>query len=216
MGISILSINTFYLRSKDIRIKFITVCFVIQKKNRQQIKHMKEFKFWAIPYSPLQLLILAMPLGLMFVLLLSPVNPFRHYSYTFAGTFILIVLFFLLFVKKVRVTFSETGTIRLYINGKEKIVAEPQQFEYVRGVDIRRTTNQSALYLVFNGKDFTFSLFETRGVKTTKQQEFLRYMVTTYNLEKELYKKSLTGTIYTYRNPSFKGISVTSYNKSEK
>lgn len=177
---------------------------------------MKEFKFWALPYSLTQMFLIALPAGIVFLFLVFSIDKYTYFEYLFAGAFVWNIFFFLVFLKRVRISFSESGTIRLYINGKEKIVAEPQQFEYVRGIDINSTANQSTLHLVFNGKDFTFSLFETRGLITSKQQELLRYMVTTYNLEKELYKKSLMETIYTYRNPSFKGISVTSYNKNEK
>jgi hypothetical protein len=174
---------------------------------------MKEFKFWALPCSLTQMFLIVLPAGIVFLFLMYKDE---YFEYLFAGAFIWNVIFFLFFMKRVRINFSESGTIRLYINGKEKIVAEPQQFEYVRGIDIDNTANQSTLHLVFNGKDFTFSLFESKGAKTSKQQELLQYMVVTYNLEKELYKKSLLSTIYTYRNPSFKGISVTSYNRNEK
>jgi hypothetical protein len=177
---------------------------------------MKEFKFWALPYSQTQMLLIAMPAGIIFLFLIFSIDRVKYFEYLFAGVFAWTLLFFMVFLKRVRICFSESGTIHLYINGKEKIVAEPQQFEFARGIDLNSAAGQSTLYLVFNGKDFTFSLFESRGLKGGKQQELLRYMVTTYNLEKELYRKSLTGSVYTYRNPSFKGISVTNYNKSEK
>ncbi len=177
---------------------------------------MKEFKFWAVPYSLTQMFLIALPAGVVFMFLIFSVDMAKYFGYLFAGAFAWNVIFFLVFLKRVRITFSESGTIHLYVNGKEKIVAEPQQFEYVRGADIRRTTNQSTLYLVFNGKDFTFSLFENRNLGSSRQQELLKYMVATYNLQMEFYEKSLMGPIYTYRNPTFKGISVTNYNKSEK
>ncbi|MFT4222613.1 hypothetical protein [Dysgonomonas sp.] len=177
---------------------------------------MKEFKFWAVPYSMTHLLLITAPAGAIFLFLFWRLDVFRYFEYFFLGALAWNILFFLFFLKRVRISFSESGTIHLYVNGKEKIVAEPQQFEYVRGVDVNSTMNQSTLYLVFNGKDFTFSLFESRGLRTSKQQDILRYMVTNYNLQKEFHKKSLMGSIYTYRNPSFKGISVTNYNKNEK
>ena len=177
---------------------------------------MKEFKFWAVPYSLTQMFLIAMPSGIVFLFLIFSIDTFKYFGYLFAGAFAWNIFFFLVFLKRVRISFSESGTIHLYVNGKEKMVAEPQHFEYVRGIDVNSTTNQSTLDFAFNGKDFTFSLFETRGVKTTKQQELLRYMVTTYNLQKEFYKKTLMGSIYTYNNPAFKGVSVTNYNKSEK
>lgn len=177
---------------------------------------MKEFKFWALPYSLTQMFLIALPAGVVFMFLIFSVDRVRYFNYLFAGAFAWNVFFFLVFLKRVRISFSESGTIHLYVNGKEKIVAEPQQLELVRGMDIRRTTNQSTLYLVFNGKDFTFSLFENKNLGSSKQQKLLQYMVTTYNLQMEFYEKSLMGPIYTYNNPAFKGISVTNYNKSEK
>ncbi len=177
---------------------------------------MKEFKFWAIPYSLNQILLIAIPVGIVFLFLMFSTDIFKYFGYLFAAVFIWYIFFFLFFVKRVRISFSESGVIHLYINGKEKIAAEPQQLELVRGMDIRRTTNRPSLYLVFNGKDFTFNLFENRNIKASKQQELLQYMVTTYNLQQEFYKKSLAGPIYTYRNPAFMGVSVTNYNKSEK
>ncbi|GAB6009419.1 hypothetical protein [Dysgonomonas reticulitermitis] len=177
---------------------------------------MKEFKFWALPYSQMQMFLIALPAGIVFLVPLFSIDRVKYFEYLFAGAFAWNLFFFLAFLKRVRISFSESGTIHLYVNGKEKIVAEPQQFEYVRGIDVNSTTNQSTLYLVFNGKDFTFSFFENRSFGSSKQQELLQYMVTTYNLEKELYKKSLMATTYTYRNPAFKGVSVANYNKSEK
>ena len=177
---------------------------------------MREFKFWAIPYSLNKMFLIAIPTGIVLLLMILSTDIFKYFGYLFAAVFIWYIFFFLFFVKRVRISFSESGVIHLYINGKEKIAAEPQQLELVRGMDIRRTNNRPSLYFVFNGKDFTFSLFENRNIKASTQQELLRYMVTTYNLQQEFYKKSLTGSIYTYRNPAFMGVSVTNYNKSEK
>ena len=178
---------------------------------------MKEFKFWAIPYSSFQLLILSMPLGIIFIFLFSPLNPFKHYSYIFIVTFILIVLFFLLFVKKVRVAFSETGTMHIYINGKEKIVAEPQHLKHIIGIDIDiYIQNQKPVSLVFSNKEIVLNILELKSFGYNKNKELLRYMIETYNLRKEFYQYSPMGLLYTYRNPAFKGVSVTNNNKSEK
>lgn len=179
---------------------------------------MKEFKFWALLYTPFQLLLIFLPVGIIFLFLFVYVDGFLCFEYFVAGVFGWIIIFFLFFVKRVRINFSESGIIRLYINGQEKMVAEPRHFEYARGIDENSLLRGwSPLYLVFNGKEFVFNILNTHDLGgDNKQRQLLRYMIDTYNLKKVIYKKFLIGAEYTYYNPAFKGVSITNYNKKEK
>lgn len=177
---------------------------------------MKEFKFWALPYSITQLILFSLPTAIIFLFLLFYVDFFKYLEYFVAGVIVWNIFCLFFMVKRVKISFSPTDTISIYTNGIERLVAEPYMLEYVKGGDINNTKSQTTISLSFGGKEFSYSIFEWNTSKSNTQVELLRYMIATYNLEPEYTKNTFVNKVYLYRNPDFKGLSITQYNKSEK
>lgn len=177
---------------------------------------MKEFKFWGLPFPAYQLSFIGIPVFIIFILLYIYLDMSKHFIPVYLGVLLYLIFFAVLFVKRIRVTISQSGTIRLYVNGKEKAIAEVQQIELVRGTNVSNPSGQTPICLKLNEKKFTFSFFIGKGFNTDNQRELLLFLIETYGLKKEFYKKTFMGSIFTYRNPAFSRDLVDEDHKQEK
>lgn len=177
---------------------------------------MKEFKFWGLTFPVYQLSFIGIPAFIIITILCIYLNISKHFVHIYLGALLYIVILAILFVKRIRITISQSGTLRLYINGKEKAVGEAQQIELVRGPNVNNPSDQTPIHLMIDGRYFTFSFFVSKGIKAYSQRELLLFLIETYGLKKEFYKKTFMGTIFTYRNPAFSRDLVDEDHKQEK
>ncbi|MDR1714601.1 MAG: hypothetical protein LBS20_02035 [Prevotella sp.] len=180
---------------------------------------MKEFKFWAIPYPIKQILLMAAPIWILYIPVFFCLG-IEHIHYFIFGTWALAICFVLIFVRRVKISFTPANEINIFFNGKLKYSGSPVNLEYVRGANIADGRSNTVLYFSFSDKKFMFNILENRNSftsGTTKQVELLRYMVTVFNLRTEYYKDSMQGRIFTYWNPIYKeSLRPKEYNKSER
>jgi len=197
--------------------------FIFEKWKKERLykeKHMKEFKFWAIPYSVRQLLLIAFPFWVIFFTIIYFVDVEKHFFYIWLGLLIWVIPSYMLIVRRVRISFSETGDIRIFMNGRQKYEGSAELLEYVRGVNINNSRGRAALTMKFPDRKFRFSIFELTGIiapKENQQVRLLKYMVSVFNLKPEIYQDTFMNQIYTYWNPGYKGdSSAQGYNKNER
>ena len=180
---------------------------------------MKEFNFWAIPYSIKHILLIVAPIWLIYIPLFFCLG-FEHIHYFIFATWALAICMALVFVKRVKISFSPTNDINIFFNGRLKHTGSSANLEYVRGANIANGRSQTTLYFSFSDKKFIFNVFENRNSFTSnpsKQVKLLRYMVTVFSLRTEYYKNSMQGKIFTYWNPIYKeSLRPKEYNKSER
>lgn len=172
---------------------------------------MKEFKFWAMPFSLMPAFIAVIP----FTIISLTMERFVYMWMVMVLFFILLLIFG---IKRVRIIFSSSNDILIYYNKKEKYVGSKEKLEYVKGGNIRASSTNESLNFVFSDKKFSFVLFNTFG-KT--HIDLLRYMVVIYDLEKEVKNDTLIGLLkesYIYKNPQYNAsLSANNdYNKKER
>ncbi|MBD8390306.1 hypothetical protein [Dysgonomonas sp. BGC7] len=187
---------------------------------------MKEFKFWAIPYSLKQIMLITMPVGIIMVLFIffTDISYITsHFIYFFLAIFIWTLFLFTFFVRRVKITFNHDNEISIFYYGKEIYKTKAEGLEYLIGDDIIDSKCQSDIKLSFFDKKFTFTTGHTRGLQASKIDEpiaLLRYMTATFELKKEPFRDRLfLDKEYIYRNPSFNPSLIKeqkSYIKNEK
>lgn len=183
---------------------------------------MKEFKFWAIPFSPINLYLafISTFLAVFSMFFITEVSMFEYFIPIWFVSLAWCILFFVLFVKRVKVQFTPEGEMLVHFNGNLKYIGDKNKLEYAKGGDINDGQSRSTMEIAFNDKILKLAVFEIKGLPASKvnnQVSLLRHMVRLYALEKYKNKKKLTGDSYTYRNPDYKGASlVTGYRKEER
>lgn len=183
------------------------------------MKNMKEFKFVAFTCPLERLLMFTIPLGIILLILCFTVDVFEYFWYIFIAIFICNISLYLIFLKYVRITFSPSNEICIYLNGKKKYIGNVNSLKYVKGANLTNDSAEGCLEIVFADRCFIFSIFEKRGLiadKISKHIELLRYMASVYELEEGASKTKFLKESIIYNNPTYTGISINEgYRKSE-
>lgn len=182
---------------------------------------MKEFKFWAMPFSYKQLLLLGIPIWIIlgsFMIFIDLERYFYHLFIFMIFWFIVIVPVFLL--KRVKLVFSE-DIIEIYYYGRLKHSTNIEGLECIIGTDIDKGKGATSLQFIFSDKRYTFIIMESSGAfssHTSKQTEILKELAGKYNLEKIFYKDVFMDKAYMYTNPHYNPSLADRkhYNKSER
>lgn len=180
---------------------------------------MKEFKFWASPFSYKQLLLFAIPIWIIGALSFFYIDMEKHFHYLFIFMifwFVFIVPVFL--IKRVKVILSEDN-VQIYYYGRLKYSGNINTLEYIRGTDIDNGKGYTNVRFVFSDKQYVFTIMESNGAfapPVSKQGQLLSEFVETYNLRKEFYKAVFMNNIYTYYNSSYNPSMTSGYNRKEK
>lgn len=167
---------------------------------------MKEFKFWAIPYSFKQLILFAILIWFVFFAIIYIVDVYKYFLYIWFGVFVWVFICGLLIVRRVRISFSEAADFCIFMNGHLKYEGNIRNLEYVRGTNISNNRGRGTLTFNFSDKKLRFSIFEMTGPlisKDNQQVRLLKYMISTFKLEPEVYQDSYLNQIYTYWNPEY-------------
>ncbi|WP_029905302.1 hypothetical protein [Prevotella sp. 10(H)] len=183
---------------------------------------MKEFKFLATPYALRQLIPALIPLWIISIVAFFYTDlGSRSFLYFFFGSWLATLCYLYFFVKRVKISLTPDNGINIFFNGKMQYSGSLTNLEYIRGANIGDGRATSFLTFSFSDKKFIFYIFETYGLfapKVNSQVSLLRYIVSIWELEREYYKDSLQGKIYTYRNTGYAESPVVAdgYNKKER
>ncbi|MFV0418502.1 MAG: hypothetical protein ACK5KT_07225 [Dysgonomonas sp.] len=181
---------------------------------------MKEFKFWAIPYSFWQILVAFILMWFLLIAVISLIDMQQYLFYLGPTMLVWVVLCGLLFIRRVRISFSDKNDILVFMNGWQKYVGKIQELEYVRGANISNNRGRASLIMKFADKKLNFSILEVKNVlslRDNQQVRLLKYMVSAFKLQSEVYQDTFLNQIYTYWNPEYEGkIASNEYNKKER
>ena len=184
---------------------------------------MKEFKFWALPFSYKQLLLLAIPIWIIFLVAFFFIKDqfFYYFYYIFGFIIIFSIISIPITLKRVKVVLIN-DEIQIFYYGRLKYSTTINNLEYIKGPDIISGSTCRQFIIVFNDRSYTFngmnSSISLLSPKDTRV-DFLIELMLRYDLKKEFYSEWLIDKTYLYTNPNYNPsptLNTKGYNKSER